>query len=195
MVTYVYICEHCGGGKGQFTFDVTYASLGEAEAAPAPECPQCGAADKVTRYYGHAIYGPRKTALSDHQDRVQYIPLKQGQEKGVLSVGMRLNPEIMSQIGKRIRRMAEDAGVDLTERTVDMIPDKADGADTPDPVAKPVHTGPATGDPISDVLGLRPGSVDRSLFDIRQKKLIEDLRSGIPFSGFFMPLTGISSSN
>ena len=197
MVTYVYICEKCSGGKGRFTFEVTYPNLGEAEAAPMPECPKCGSENRVTRYYGHAIYGPRKTAVSDHQGDSQYVPLRQAQEKGVLSVGMRLNPEIMAEIGKRIKKMAEDAGVDMTERTADMIPDKADGAEAPPPESREnaMQTNPVTGDPISDVLGLHPGTVDRTLFDIRQKKLIEDLRSGIPFSGFFMPLTGTGSSN
>ncbi len=195
MVTYVYICERCSGGKGQFTFEVTYPNLGEAEAAPMPECPKCGEGGGVTRFYGHAIYGPRKSALSDHQGG-QYIPLRQGQEKGVLSVGMRLNPEIMAEVSKRIRKMAQDAGVELAERALDMIPDHADGGDHAGaaPADMPAQPAPEQGDPISDVLGLRPGTVDRALFDIRQKKLIEDLRSGIPFSGFFMPLTGSSSN-
>lgn len=198
MVTYVYICKDCGSPEAQYTFEVTYVNLGEAEGAPLPACPQCGGVAGVSRYYGHAIYGPRKSALSDHRtggmDR--YVPLRQGQEAGVLSVGMRLSPELMSEIKTKIKKMADDAGVDISERAQNMIPDKADGARDIEgtPLLEPVRSAAKDKDLISDVLGLRPGTVDRTLFDLRQKKLIDDLKSGIPFSGFFMPLTGSTSN-
>ena len=197
MVTYVYICGQCSAPGSRYTFEVTYTNLRDAEDAPLPACPQCGGTDKVSRFYGHAIYGPRKSALADHQaGDSQYIPLRQGQEMGVLSVGMRLNPELMAEVKKKIRKMADEAGLDITDRAQQLIPEKADGDAPREEVPEPVHAAGRRlqGDPISDVPGLRPGTVDRALFDIRQKKLIEDLRSGIPFSGFFMPITGSTTN-
>jgi hypothetical protein len=40
------------------------------------------------------------------------------------------------------------------------------------------------------ILGLKKGSVERALFEVRQKKMIDELRNGAPISGFFMPISG-----
>ena len=186
MITYVYICNTCRGAESKRTFEHTYRDMAEAEAAPAPPCPRCGGAD-VSRYFGHSFYGPAsKSAVRDHAAPDRFVKLTPDHGKGILSVGMRLDPELMHKMARDIKELAERHDIPLVE-SQKKLP-------APEPESEPEPEPDATNEPETDlteeVLGLKKGSMDRTLFDIRQKQLEEDLKKGAPFSGFFMPLSG-----
>lgn len=186
MVTYVYICRNCEGPERERIFECEYEGISAAAAAPMPECPRCGVADGVSRYFGHSIFGPTsKSAVRDHNTPPSgFIKFQPGQQggKGILSIGVRADEEVLEKIHRRIKQAAEDAGGELIEAEPQSFGEMNPAQDED---GEPEQEADLT----EEVLGLTPGTMERTLFDIRQRQLIEDLENGSPFSGFFMPLS------
>ena len=171
MITYVYICSSCKGGDGERTFELGYPDIDTARTAPMPVCPRCGRAEGVSRFFRHRIYAPGKSSLRDHSALARrFVDLDSTRGSGIVSIGIRMDSEEFNEIEEHIREAIEDAGVEVVEMTESSLEEG--------------------GDFTEDVLGLKPGSVERSLFDVRHRNMIEELRNGAPVSGFFLPISG-----
>lgn len=204
MITYMYICNACRGRAARRVFEREYADMAAAVAAPLPECPRCGGAAAVERWFGHSFYGPAsKSAQRDHDAPTEpLVDFDKASGRGILSVGMRADSEIARKVHENIKRIAREHGADIVERAQQLHEDsETPSAEAPaasesgaDNAPEPAAEKPAP-DPAEEILGLKPGTPERALFDIRQKKLIKELKSGVPVSGFFMPLNGEESNN
>jgi hypothetical protein len=117
----------------------------------------------VTRYFGHNIYSaPKKKASSIPAG---YQALENTEKKAVVSLGVRVDDE-------QERQMVQNT---IQELTGGIPIEDMSGADVDVPEAK---------------LGLKKGTMDRAMFDMRQKKMFKELADGKKVSGFYLPLTG-----
>lgn len=189
MVTYVYICNACGGPEEERTFERAYPDIETAAAAGMPACPRCGSADNVSRFFGFSIFGPAsKSAERDHAALpANFKKFHPGAAQGILSIGMRIDRDELERVKREIAKLAESAGVEIIEnRSAEPQPqDEEPVAPEPPPHERDLR---------EEVLGLRPGTTERALFDIRQRRLIEELENGADFGGFFLPMPGESNN-
>jgi len=163
MVTLVYICGSCKGDIQSRTFEVEYADVSEAGSSSVPPCPTCKKSRSVTRYFGHNIYSaPKKKASCIPSG---YKTLENSEKKAVVSLGVRVDDE---EERKAVQHTIEEltGGIpveDLSDADVDVTETR---------------------------LGLKKGTMDRAMFDMRQKKMFKELAEGKKVSGFYLPLTG-----
>ncbi|HOO57624.1 MAG TPA: hypothetical protein PLN69_12435 [bacterium] len=169
MVTLVYICNNCKGTSSERVFEVEYKDIKTAGSAPVPPCPVCGDVEHVRRFFGHNIFAPAKKPRNEVLP-ANYAPIEKGSREAVVSVGMRLEEEENQTLEEKIKEITG-------------VPDLKQLSDTEDR------------DLPEEVLGLKKGTVDRALFDIRQKNMIKELSEGKKISGFILPLSGKSSNN
>lgn len=167
MVTYIYICNKCNGDIDERTFEVEYEDFRTADISPVPPCPHCGTNRYVTRFFGHNVFstGRQKAQAPD-----RFVPINPLHKKGILSIGMRVPEEEREAAESVVQKFVEVT-------TMEVIESKSGEKDA-----------------IADKLHLKKGTLDRTLFDIRQKKMLEELKEGKRISGFFMPLSGESAN-
>lgn len=186
MVTYVYICNACCGEEEARTFELGYPDMRTAENAPAPLCPTCGSPDGVARFFRHRFYAPGKSSQRDHgKTPDRFVELDPARGKGIVSIGIRVDAEDIPELERRIKETAEEAGLEIIER-------KRPAGENGEPAETTADSGAESGggDFTEEVLGLKPGSLERALFDIRHNRMMEDLHNGAPISGFFLPISG-----
>ncbi len=162
MITWVYICDRCKGGVESRKFDVEYNDMRAAAAAPRPCCPHCGSDEFVTRFFGHNVFCGPKSNKGKLPER--YVPMDGGAKAAVISLGMRIDEEERAAVEEAFKHLVESG--------------KAEGPVSPN------------SDIPGEKLGLKKGTLDRALFDIRHKRMLEELAAGQKFSGFFLPLSG-----
>lgn len=165
MITLMYICNKCEGDTAARTFEVEYVDTHAAESAPKPKCPHCGSR-RVSRFYGHNIFMSAKSNKGGLPAR--FVPTEEAVQKAVVAVGMRVDEENKDAVKKMVNDIVDAGGTELID------------------------------DPDTDIpgerLGLKKGTLDRALFDIRKKRLIKDLQEGEPVSGFVLPISGETSN-
>jgi DNA-directed RNA polymerase subunit RPC12/RpoP len=161
MVTLVYICNRCKGETESRTFEIEYKDISAAESARSPRCPKCGS-KAVKRFFGHNIFCPAKSNKNQLPDR--FVPMESQHKKAVVSLGMRI----------------EEGEKEIFEKTIGELI----GGEQIEKIDNPEIDIP------EEKLGLKKGTLDRALFDIRQKHMIEELAGGKKISGFYLPITG-----
>ncbi len=163
MITYVYICNKCDGDIDSRTFEHEYSDFRTADISPVPACPHCGTNKYVTRFFGHNVFSTekKKDCVPD-----RFVPINPLHKKGILAVGMRIADEEKEAAETVVQKLVEVTSMEVIESR---NPEK---------------------DIIADKLNLKQGTLDRTLFDIRQKKMLDELKEGKKISGFFMPLSG-----
>ena len=163
MITHIYICNHCEGDVSSRTFEKQFNDIHEAQNAETPDCPRCGSSSDVSRFFGHKLFTNhrRPDVPSPHR----FVPLKPKHHTGIVSIGIRTDEENRQEVEEQIEKLIEATNVELVEPSPD--------SDVPE-----------------EVFGLKKGTVERALFDLRQKRMLQDLEDGEPISGFFMPLSG-----
>jgi len=162
MITHVFICNKCDGDIDSRVFEVEYEDFRTADISPVPKCPKCHSNKYVTRFFGHNIFSSsRKEETLD-----RYVPMNRSHRKSILSIGMRVDDEEKEMAETIVNKL-----VDVNKMEV-------------------IENDETKGDVLAEKLDLRKGTLDRTLFDIRQKKMLEELKEGKKISGFFIPLTG-----
>jgi hypothetical protein len=162
MVTHIYICNRCRGPIESRTFEIEHKDIRSAEQSPIPVCPICGSSEHVTRFFGHNIFLPAKSNRVGAPAR--FVPLDTGRQKAVVSIGMRIEEDERADFEESLRDIVE------------LAPD--------DDTAGPER------DLAEEKLGLKKGTIDRALFDIRQNQMLEELAQGRKIAGFYLPITG-----
>ncbi|MEW5947264.1 MAG: hypothetical protein AB1742_13805 [bacterium] len=165
MILHVYVCNRCRGDLESRTFERVYNNYREAEQAPMPTCPRCKRNDYVTRFFGHSIFAPPR---SHSNLPLRFVPYASRHRKGIVSVGFTVSGENAGRVEEDLHNLAERNGIEVVQ---------GEGLDA-----------------IVNKLGLKENSLDHKLFEAKQKKLINELSRGVPFSGFFMPLSGDPSN-
>lgn len=162
MVTHVYICNRCSGDLESRTFEIEYKDFQAADGAQTPACPLCGSSEYVSRFFGHNIFAPAKSNKAGLPGR--FVPLENNRPKAVVSFGVRIDENERDDFRKMLQKIVESTPAEfLDDPSRDLAEEK---------------------------LGLKKGTIDRALFDIRQKQLIEELESGKKIAGFYLPLSG-----
>jgi len=164
MITWVYICDRCKGGAESRKFEIEYDDVRTAEAAQKPNCPRCGSNEFVTRFFGHNVFCSPKSNRGGLPVPDRYVTVEKGAGAAVVSFGMRVEEEERSAFEEALERLADSGkAAELVSPECDIPGEK---------------------------LGLKKGTLDRALFDIRHKHMMEELAAGKKFSGFFLPLSG-----
>jgi hypothetical protein len=166
MITHVYICNRCSGDLESRTFEIEYKDFQSAERARHPACPLCGSSEYVSRFFGHNIFAAPKSNRAGLPGR--FVPMEDRHRKAVVSLGVRMDEHERTDFEDMLRKIVESVPVESTD-----APDR---------------------DLTEEKLGLKKGTIDRALFDIRQQQLIEELESGKKIAGFYLPLTGQSNN-
>lgn len=167
MVTHVFICNKCDCDLESRLFEVEYPDYRTAELSPVPDCPKCGTSKYVTRFFGHNIFGTIKRRDGEPQ---RYVPINPMHRKGILSIGMRLDEDEMSQAREIVNKLVEVTSMEVVENN--------------DPER----------DVLSENFDLKKGTLDRAVFDNRQRKMISELEGGKKISGFFHQMLGESGN-
>ncbi|MFA6448094.1 MAG: hypothetical protein WCX65_01380 [bacterium] len=162
MITLVYICNKCKGDAESRTFEIEYSDMKAAGTAPAPVCPRCGSVKAVTRFFGHNIFCPAKSNKNPLPAR--FAPMENQSSGAVVSIGMRFDEGEKEIFNKTIGELISAGQTEKIDDPEIDIP--------------------------GEKLGLKKGTLDRALFDIRQKHMIEELEQGKKISGFYLPITG-----
>jgi hypothetical protein len=162
MVTFVYICNKCEGDTASRTFDVEFVDLRAAEEAAMPKCPKCGGSKHVSRFYGHNIFCPAKSNKDGLPAR--FVPTEEAPKKAVVALGMRVDEGDRETVKEVFDNLVDAGSAEFVDDPNTDIP--------------------------GEKLGLKKGTLDRALFDIRQKHLLEELAEGKKISGFFLPISG-----
>jgi hypothetical protein len=163
MVTHVYICNACDGDISERTFECQYEDMQHARDADIPMCPRCGSPDHVARYFGHRLFARKRRPQSPIPDR--FVPMNAGHVRGIISIGFCATEENRDEVERHIKELVEKTNVTL-------VPSESD-KDVPE-----------------EVFGLKKGTVERTLFDLRQERMVRELEEGKSISGFFMPISG-----
>jgi hypothetical protein len=166
MITHVYICNRCSGDLEAGTFEIDYKDFQSAERAQHPTCPLCGSGEYVSRFFGHNIFAAPKSSRAGLPGR--FVPLEAHHRKAIVSLGVRIDKHERDDFEDMLQKIVESAPMESTD-----APDR---------------------DLTEEKLGLKKGTIDRALFDIRQQQLIEELESGKKTAGFYLPLSGQSNN-
>jgi len=162
MITHIYICNHCEGDLEGRTFEKEYSSYNEAESALTPHCPRCGSSEFVTRFFGHNIFSSMRSSKLPYR----YVPYRNQHRRGIVSIGFQVTEEQREIIEDKIEKLVGRGEIEVV---------RGDGENDVLP---------------EDALGLKEGTLDHTLFKIRERKMVEDLMAGEPVSGFFLPICG-----
>lgn len=168
MIIRVFVCNSCDGDLKHRTFEVEYANLKSAEESEKPACPVCNSSESVVRFYGYNIFKSVKNSEGRSADDPlrRFLPVNESPVQGIVSIGIRLDGTESSEMEEAVRQIVEK-GVVESEAS-------------------------SGGDFLEENFNLRNGTPERALFEAKQQKMIDELKSGQRVSGFFMPISDSS---
>lgn len=181
MIIYQYKCLKCERRGGQSVFEVEYDSAEIARSAGTPPCPNGHGSGSVVRHYGASFYTSRKSnkgPMNIPEEAVkQKLPSPpplppdrykkyepEADNAGIVSLGFRVDARAKEIVDKHVKELQQLGKAEVIDPKRENYPE--------------------------EIFGLKKDTPERKLFDIKQKKMHEELREGEPVAGFFMPLGG-----